>query len=261
MELIPAVCQPVLPEAVAPSPATSPAAPASSKKHERELAEVLCAFCHEGEDSDDPDEDPLIPIETGRAKQHYAHENCIWWCPDVWQDKDLKWQNVGKALSRCHRLKCAVCGEGDAPLGCKRAACRKNWHYPCAMEPSTGLVILEDEFCVACVVCNELLIRRARKKQLALDLKKAQKQAMAASKPTKAASKSPAARGWNDTVSPATGGGTPGASSSKTMARVPVAKAQKGGGAAPPHETPTLTLAGHGAAALTQPQTQTQTQT
>ena len=38
------------------------------------------------------------------------------------------------------------CGEGDAPLGCKRAACRKNWHYPCAMEPTTGLVILEDEF-------------------------------------------------------------------------------------------------------------------
>ena len=218
MELIPAVCQPVLPEAVDPSPAASPAAPASSKKHERELAEVLCAFCHEGEDSDDPDEDPIIPIETGRAKQHYAHENCIWWCPDVWQvrpfdmnptpdlpspfalrpspftpptprphptlppppthawqDKDLKWQNAGKALSRCHRLKCAVCGEGDAPLGCKRAACRKNWHYPCAMEPTTGLVILEDEFCVACVVCNELLIRRARKKQLALDLKKARK--------------------------------------------------------------------------------------
>ena len=151
--------------------------------------QVLCAFCHEGLDSDDPDDDPLIPIETGRAKQHYAHENCIWWCPDVWQDKDLKWQNVGKALSRCHRLKvvrvglatptstptptpaptsnpnpapnqCAVCGEGDAPLGCKRAACRKNWHYPCAMEPTTGLVILEDEFCVACPACNELLIRR-----------------------------------------------------------------------------------------------------
>ena len=132
--------------------------------------QVLCAFCHEGLDSDDPDYDPLVPIETGRAKQHYAHENCIWWCPDVWQDKDLKWQNVGKALSRCHRLKCAVCGEGDAPLGCKRAACRKNWHYPCAMEPTTGLVILEDEFCVACPACNELLIRRARKKHLTLTL-------------------------------------------------------------------------------------------
>ena len=155
MQALPAVCQPVLPEAAAASSAASPDAPASSKKHEREQEEVrcafcheseemtlapslsralnpnpdpdpdpicsqarapalnlgpnpgqvLCAFCHEGLDSDDPDDDPLVPIETGRAKQHYAHENCIWWCPDVWQDKDLKWQNVGKALSRCHRLK------------------------------------------------------------------------------------------------------------------------------------------------------------
>ena len=58
-------------------PASSSSA-GNSKKHEREFAGQLCAFCHEGEDSDDPDEDPLIPVETGRAKQHYAHENCIW---------------------------------------------------------------------------------------------------------------------------------------------------------------------------------------
>ena len=70
--------------------------------------------------------------------------------------------NLGKSLNRCHRLKCAVCGEGDAPLGCKRVACRKNWHVPCAMEPTTGLVIWEDEHCVACPVCAEVLERRAR---------------------------------------------------------------------------------------------------
>ena len=35
------------------------------------------------------------------------------------------------------------------------------------MEPSTGLVIYEDEFCVACPVCHELLERRKRKKQMA----------------------------------------------------------------------------------------------
>lgn len=110
MEVLPLpalIAAPVLPDAAA----ETAVATAPSKKHERELAEMLCAFCHEGEDSDDPDEDPLMPVETGRAKQHYAHENCIWWCPDVWQDKDLQWQNVGKSLSRCHRLKCAVCGE------------------------------------------------------------------------------------------------------------------------------------------------------
>lgn len=80
-------------------------------KRERELAGMLCAFCHEGEDSDDPDEDPLMPVNTGKATQHYAHENCVYWCPDVFQNEAMEWQNVGKALSRCHRLKCAVCGE------------------------------------------------------------------------------------------------------------------------------------------------------
>ena len=126
--------------------------------------ERLCAYCHEGEDSDDPDDDPVIEAAIVRGKPVLAHEMCLNWCPDLWQAEDLSWQNVGKSLSRCHRLKCAVCGEGDAPLGCKRAACKKNWHYPCAMEPSTGLVVYEEESCVACPVCHEVLQARERKK-------------------------------------------------------------------------------------------------
>ena len=142
-------------------PGSSSSAPAPPAEKRARAPEKECAFCHDGEDSDDPDEDPLVPIESGQ-KQLYAHENCIWWCPDLYQDRDLKWQNVGKALRRCHTLKCAKCGEGDAPLGCKREACRKTWHYPCALDPSQGLVILEDEFCVACPKCHEILKREER---------------------------------------------------------------------------------------------------
>ena len=140
------------------SSSSTPAPPKAKRPRE---PDKVCAFCHDGEDSDDPDEDPLIPIESGQ-KQLWAHENCIWWCPDLYQDRDLKWQNVGKALRRCHTLKCAKCGEGDAPLGCKREACRKTWHYPCALDPDQGLVILEDEFCVACPKCHEILKREER---------------------------------------------------------------------------------------------------
>ena len=116
-----------------------------------------------------------MPINTGKAKQQYAHEECVAWCPDEWQDENMEWVNLGKSLNRCHRLKCAVCGEGDAPLGCKRVACRKNWHVPCAMEPTTGLVIWEDEHCVACPVCAEVLERRARKKAREAEEKAARK--------------------------------------------------------------------------------------
>ena len=45
-----------VPPAAEPVPSDASVALAPSKKHERELAEVLCAFCHEGEDSDDPEE-------------------------------------------------------------------------------------------------------------------------------------------------------------------------------------------------------------
>eukprot|EP00966_Prymnesium_polylepis_P032178 748830-Prymnesium_polylepis.1 len=97
-------------------------ADAVQPKREREKrTEETCAFCHEGEDSDDPDEDPIVSTNAVvRSKPIYAHADCLAWCPDLYQSEDLQWQNVAKALNRCHRLKCAVCGEGDAPLGCKR---------------------------------------------------------------------------------------------------------------------------------------------
>ncbi|KAL1529815.1 hypothetical protein AB1Y20_000747 [Prymnesium parvum] len=161
-----------------------------TSKRERSLQTAgVCAFCHEGEDSDDPDDDPIVLTNAiVRSKPVYAHEECLAWCPDLYQSEDLTWQNVGKALHRCHRLKCAVCGEGDAPLGCKRAACKKNWHYPCAMEPTTGLVIYEDLFCVACPVCHEVLEARRRKKErIAAEAAAEKATKAAAEKATKAA--------------------------------------------------------------------------
>ena len=134
-------------------------------KRERAGKDAKCVFCHEGEDSDDPDDDPLVSVVAGKKGKQYAHEECLWWCPQLTQGVDGSWQNVGSELSRCHRLKCAVCGEADAPLGCLRKSCRKNWHYPCAMEPTTGLVVYAEENCVACFICSEVLRRRARKKE------------------------------------------------------------------------------------------------
>ena len=176
--------------------AVCPDAEASSKR-EREAPsdKPQCAFCHEGEDSDDPDEDPIVEVEaTGRAKPTFAHDQCLWWCPDITQADDMSWQNVGSALRRCARLKCAVCGETHAPLGCKRKACKKSWHYPCAMEPTTGLVVYEDEFCVACPICHEVMERRERKKRMESEAKKATKDAAkAAAASEKAAAKAASA--------------------------------------------------------------------
>jgi hypothetical protein len=71
------------------APATDDApegpSPRVGDKRERPLKDENCAFCHEGEDSDDPDEDPLVPVVTGKSTQQYAHDQCLWWCPDLVQ--------------------------------------------------------------------------------------------------------------------------------------------------------------------------------
>jgi hypothetical protein len=224
-----AALAPDTPAAVPEPPSTDDAAASSAPpledtmspaKREREQNRFLCAFCHEGEDSDDPDEDPLVAVDAGTEKHPkpaVAHDQCLWWCPDLVQAEDLTWMNVGSALRRCARLKCAVCGEGHAPLGCKRKACKKNWHYPCAMEPTTGLVVYEDEFCVACPICHEVMIRRERKKQMLADEKKRAKDAAkAAAKAAAAAKKSAAAAATA-------------ASSSSSSSAPPIKAAAKGG--------------------------------
>ena len=228
--------------------------PGSAAKRDRDAgasSEPLCAFCHEGLDDDDPEDDPLVEVSTGsaRAKTTVAHEMCLWWCPDITQAEDLSWQNVGGALRRCARLKCAVCGEGHAPLGCKRKACKKNWHYPCAMEPTTGLVIYEDEYCVACPICHEVMVRRERKQQMIADEKRKAKEAAkatakaakeaekAAAKASAAASKKGAAASSSASVPPAP------ITSATAQARAAAAggakakgkgKAEPGAAAAPP---------------------------
>lgn len=101
------------------------------------------------------------------------------------------------------------------------------------MEPTTGLVILEDEFCVACPVCHELLQRRERKKQqekrkkqMEADLKKAQKQAAKAAVPpaAKPAKAKPAAASWNDVV-PQENKGQKAAAKPKPKAKAPASAA------------------------------------
>ena len=97
------------------------------------------------------------------------------------------------------------------------------------MEPTTGLVIDEEKFLVACPVCHELLERRERKKQqekrkkaMEADLKKAQKQATRAPAPpaAKPAKAKPEPPSWNDVV-PQENKGQKAAAKPKPKAKAP----------------------------------------
>ena len=52
-------------------------------------------------------------------------------------------------------------GEPHAPLGCKRKACKKSWHYPCAMEPTEGKPN-ELEFSMRSPLSNKFAIKELR---------------------------------------------------------------------------------------------------
>ena len=127
----------------------------------------MCAFCNEGEDSDDADEDPVIDTKQTLANKNiFAHELCLDWTGDIWQDEQYAWCNVGRALSRSRKLKCAQCGEHGASLGCRRPACTKSWHVPCAFElrDHQKLAVDEEEHMVACPGCAKTLEREAEER-------------------------------------------------------------------------------------------------
>jgi PHD-like zinc-binding domain len=43
------------------------------------------------------------------------------------------WYNAVKAKKRGKNIKCAGCGKLGATVGCYTAACKKSYHYPCAV--------------------------------------------------------------------------------------------------------------------------------
>lgn len=146
----------------------------SQSAKEKAASAPVCAFCNEGEDSDDADDDPIIDTKHSvGCKSIFAHEQCLDWTGDIWQDEAYDWVNVGKSLARSRKLKCAKCGEHGASLGCKRTACTKSWHVPCAFEPSEKLVIFEDDNMVACASCARTL-EKEKEERLRHELEKGQ---------------------------------------------------------------------------------------
>lgn len=155
-----------------------------SCKHHTEN-KPICAFCNEGEDSDDADDDPVVDTKNMLSnKSIFAHEACLDWTGDIWQDEEYAWVNVSKSLSRSRKLKCAKCGEHGASLGCKRAACSKSWHVPCAfsLAADNELVVNEEEHMVACHGCMRIL-EREKEERLRQEREKGQAGPPPAKKP------------------------------------------------------------------------------
>lgn len=88
----------------------------------------ICQFCKKlGEG---------MPMREGRllycGDNIWAHANCALWSSEVFEEIDGSLQNVQLALSRGKLVRCVVCNEKGASVGCCYRNCVKTYHFQCA---------------------------------------------------------------------------------------------------------------------------------
>ncbi|KAF9567079.1 hypothetical protein EC968_003513 [Mortierella alpina] len=102
----------------------------------------VCAFCNDDGTSKDHfvGPYPFLLATTNRygdfKKRHYwAHDACARHSPEVIQGKDGSWYNVSMAMRRGRTVKCTVCKEKGATIGCFDPKCGRSFHVPCTGKP------------------------------------------------------------------------------------------------------------------------------
>lgn len=88
----------------------------------------VCQFCKKMGEG--------MPVREGRllycGDNTWAHANCALWSSEVFEEIDGSLQNVQLALSRGKLIRCVVCNEKGASVGCCYRNCVKTYHFQCA---------------------------------------------------------------------------------------------------------------------------------
>lgn len=88
----------------------------------------ICQFCKKFGEG--------MPMREGRllycGDNIWAHANCALWSSEVFEEIDGSLQNVQLALSRGKLVRCIVCNEKGASVGCCYRNCVKTYHFQCA---------------------------------------------------------------------------------------------------------------------------------
>ncbi|KAI8603362.1 hypothetical protein EDD21DRAFT_369349 [Dissophora ornata] len=102
----------------------------------------VCAFCNDDGNSKDHfiGPYPFLLASTNRygdtKKKHFwAHDACARHSPEVIQGTDGTWFNVSMAMRRGRTVRCAVCKEKGATIGCFDPKCGRSFHVPCTGKP------------------------------------------------------------------------------------------------------------------------------
>ncbi|KAL8138387.1 hypothetical protein V2J09_004388 [Rumex salicifolius] len=100
----------------------------------------ICGFCHSAEETEFSGEminyvqgKPVSSDFVGGSSIIYSHKNCTEWSPNVYFQNDIA-INLEAELTRSRRIKCSLCCEKGAALGCYDKSCRRSFHVPCAKQ-------------------------------------------------------------------------------------------------------------------------------
>ncbi|KAK9808673.1 hypothetical protein WJX72_001750 [[Myrmecia] bisecta] len=105
-----------------------------------------CALCHRGVEPGVPNTASvaspgrkgqglggLVLLRVSAIQHAWVHDQCAWWSPEVY-GREGKLYGVPEAVRRGRMIKCRVCGQKGATLGCHMRNCRPSFHLPCARE-------------------------------------------------------------------------------------------------------------------------------
>lgn len=88
----------------------------------------------------------LLPMSDGL----WVHASCALWSSEVYEDStEGLIHSMDKARSRGSQLKCFGCGRPGATLGCFKANCSSNYHFPCAKACGAVFTNKQQMFCAS----------------------------------------------------------------------------------------------------------------
>lgn len=101
-----------------------------------------CILCLDCGDMDGRDGGRLLPV----ASDGWAHVNCLLWSAEVYEGEDGALRNATAAIKRGRLMKCTMCSDSGATVGCCQRGCSRNYHFACGIDDNA--VFLEKEvFC------------------------------------------------------------------------------------------------------------------
>ncbi|XP_044314625.1 histone-lysine N-methyltransferase trithorax isoform X1 [Drosophila rhopaloa] len=105
----------------------------------------VCLFCRKSGEGLSGEEARLLYC----GHDCWVHTNCAMWSAEVFEEIDGSLQNVHSAVSRGRMIKCTVCGNRGATVGCNVRSCGEHYHYPCARSIDCAFLTDKSMYCPA----------------------------------------------------------------------------------------------------------------